>query len=129
MVEDKFIFIDTHILLWMASNGMKSLTASARKSMDGIILKISPMSVLELHYLYEIKRIPLKPYDILDKFKQFLHIEISKSGFAEVCEIAGGISWTRDTFDRIIVAEADLHKAKLVTADEKILKHYKRAVW
>lgn len=129
MEDGKFIFIDTHILLWMASNGIKNLTATARKSMDGIILKISPMSVLELHYLYEIKRIPVKPYDMLDRFKQFLHIEISKSDFTEVCEIANGIGWTRDTFDRIIVAEATLHKAKLVTADEKILKHYKRAVW
>ena len=38
-------------------------------------------------------------------------------------------SWTRDRFDRLIVANAKAAGASLVTKDEHILKHYRRAVW
>ncbi len=37
--------------------------------------------------------------------------------------------WTRDPFDRLIVANAKAANASLVTKDERILKNYSRAVW
>jgi len=37
--------------------------------------------------------------------------------------------WTRDPFDRLIVAHAAANDARLLTKDEKIRRHYKRAVW
>ncbi len=39
------------------------------------------------------------------------------------------INWTRDVFDRIIVAQASIGDHKLLTRDRNILKHYKHAVW
>lgn len=123
------IFVDTHILLWLASGHTKKLSTVARKAINSANILVSPMSILELHYLHEINRVPLSPSKILDKFKELLGIEVSETSFVEICKVASEISWTRDTFDRLIVADATLHKAKLVTADEKILPHYKRALW
>ena len=39
------------------------------------------------------------------------------------------LDWTRDLFDRLIVAQAALDGAALVTTDKVIRKHYSKAVW
>lgn len=39
------------------------------------------------------------------------------------------LSWTRDPFDRIIVAPASLNHNILVTKDQSILKNYENAKW
>ncbi|CAC9532590.1 hypothetical protein BHECKSOX_1240 [Bathymodiolus heckerae thiotrophic gill symbiont] len=39
------------------------------------------------------------------------------------------VDWTRDVFDRLIVAQAMADKAELITKDGNILKHYNKAVW
>jgi PIN domain nuclease of toxin-antitoxin system len=38
------------------------------------------------------------------------------------------LNWTQDPFDRMIVANAQAEKAKLVTCDEVIQKHYHLAI-
>ena len=40
-----------------------------------------------------------------------------------------GITWTRDPFDRIIVAQAKIRNSALVTRDREIRLHYSKAVW
>jgi PIN domain nuclease of toxin-antitoxin system len=37
--------------------------------------------------------------------------------------------WTCDPFDRLIVANAKAAGAPLVTKDEGIRRHYRRAIW
>ena len=37
--------------------------------------------------------------------------------------------WSRDPFDRLIVAHAKAQKTPLVTRDEKIRENYRLAVW
>jgi PIN domain nuclease of toxin-antitoxin system len=37
-------------------------------------------------------------------------------------------AWTRDAFDRIILAQARMQKAKLITRDEKVLRQYHLAL-
>ncbi len=39
------------------------------------------------------------------------------------------LTWTRDPFDRWIVATAKLHRSPLITKDEKIQHHYADAIW
>ena len=48
---------------------------------------------------------------------------------AVVADSALGIDWTRDTFDRLIVAEAQHADAALVTKDIRIRDNYERAIW
>ena len=38
-------------------------------------------------------------------------------------------SWTRDPFDRIIVAQAALRRTSLITKDAVIRADYNRALW
>ncbi len=48
---------------------------------------------------------------------------------AQVVTEALSQTWTRDPFDRLIVATAAARAAPLVTKDETIRAHYRHAVW
>ena len=50
--------------------------------------------------------------------------------FATIASAALDEKWTRDPFDRLIVANAKANGfAWLISADEAIRKHYPRTVW
>ena len=123
------VFIDTNIVLWAVRGEFKKLSKIAEKTISENSLLYSPMVRLELEYLYEIGKIRYDAQQFLNVLHKSLEINEANSSFSAVCANACKIGWTRDSFDRLIVAEADLHKAKLITADEKIIKNYKRAVW
>ena len=126
---NEVVFVDTNVIVWISVNKEKRLSRSAVNLIKKSHLAYSPMVFLELSYLYEIGRITRHAEEVIDILDKSLSISEMQSNFADVCKTACSIGWTRDIFDRMIVADAALHKAKLVTADEKILKHYKRAVW
>ena len=49
--------------------------------------------------------------------------------FADVVAAATTFAWTRDVFDRLIVANAMTDGARLLTADQHILDNFRDAVW
>ncbi len=49
--------------------------------------------------------------------------------FERVVETAQRQAWTRDPFDRLIVAQASLAAAPLLTKDRTIREHYAKAAW
>lgn len=87
------------------------------------------MVVLELHYLHEIQRLAMPPEGILQEASVRLGVEVESASFLSVIEQAKQLGWTRDPFDRLIVAHAAIRRDTLVTKDETILKHYPFAVW
>ena len=66
---------------------------------------------------------------IADIIETFAPIETSAARFSDVIARALTIGWTRDPFDRLIVANAMADGVKLITADENIRAHFKDAVW
>ena len=42
---------------------------------------------------------------------------------------ASRLEWTRDLFDRLIVAQSSYDGSSLITKDRKIRKHYSAAIW
>jgi PIN domain nuclease of toxin-antitoxin system len=87
------------------------------------------MITLELQYLYEIGKERDTPDKVMSGVRSLTELHQSTSRFDEVIERAMSLTWTRDPFDRLIVAEAMCNDASLVTADENIRKHYMQAVW
>jgi len=88
------------------------------------------MAVVELQYLYEIRRIIVSPQDILVKLNVEIGLTVCDYPFPIIAEIALGEDWTRDPFDRIIVAHAKANGvAPLVTKDELIQTKYPNARW
>jgi PIN domain nuclease of toxin-antitoxin system len=78
----------------------------------------------------KIKRSKLPARDIQRKVEHELGVRLCDLPFSTVANAALDEKWTRDPFDRIIVANA---KAKgfawLISADESMRRHYPRTVW
>ncbi len=88
------------------------------------------MVMLELAYLYERKRITLPARDVLLKLEHEIGLRVCGLPFPQVANAALDELWTRDAFDRVIVAQAKANGlAPLISADEEIQQHYPRTIW
>ena len=88
------------------------------------------MAALELEFLYELRRIRFRSPEILAKLQLEVSLKVCDLPFERVTQLALFESWTRDPFDRIIVAQAKANGlAYLISTDEAIAAHYPRTVW
>ena len=123
-------YLDTHVAIWLAEAHTQELSHKALSYIERAEVRISPMVVLELGYLYEINRIILSPQQIVYKLATELQSSICDYPFPVVAEIALGETWTRDPFDRLIVSHAKANgRAGLITRDELIAEHYPNTIW
>ena len=123
------MYLDTHAVVWLYESKVERFTQKAQQLLEKHELFISPMVELELAYLHEIKRLTVKPNMILDELQKSIYLAVSEHSLASIIKNATKLCWTRDPFDRVIVAEALLDDALLLTKDHAILKHYSQAVW
>jgi PIN domain nuclease of toxin-antitoxin system len=124
------IYLDTHVVAWLYAQGGALIPRSvARLIEETSDLRISPMVRLELRYLFEIGRVGEPPLPVLDLLGSTLGLTLCTAPFPAVAREAEAQDWTRDPFDRLIVAQASLFNAPLVTKDAAIHTHYHQAVW
>lgn len=124
------IYLDTHVAIWLYALGAESLSPSAAQELsDSDDIRLSPMARLELQYLYELGRVTEPAATVLDALHAGLGLTLCSAPFAAVVREAEAQTWTRDPFDRLIVAQAALHDAPLVTKDQTLHAHYAHAVW
>ena len=123
------IYLDTHVVAWLYSGELSLLSEKACQLIEENELLISPLVLLELQYLFEIKRITVEPTVIFDSLAESIGLQKCRSSFARVMTEAMLMSWTRDPFDRIITATAAVHQAVLLTKDQMIRREYKLTAW
>ncbi len=124
------IHIDTHVAIWLFNAERKRLTIAATDLLANEQIGYSPMVRHELDLLYERERLPASsPNAILQYMSAAFDAAESQVAFNRVIDEATRLKWTRDPFDRLIVANAVVDGARLVTADEHIRAHFKDAVW
>jgi PIN domain nuclease of toxin-antitoxin system len=128
-MSGKVIYLDTHTVVWLYSGDLHLFSEKACQLIEENDLLVSPLVLLELQYLFEIKRITVEPTVIFDSQTESIGLEKCRASFARVIAEAMRISWTRDPFDRIITATAMIHQAPLLTKDEVIRREYEGAVW
>ena len=117
--ETALILLDTNALLWLHRRHPRSrpLTRCADR------LYVSPASLLELQLLIEVGRLRLKPQarvTDLAKDERWLLDDPPAVSWFEGALAAG---WTRDPFDRLLVAHARLRGWRIATGDAAILEH------
>lgn len=124
-------YLDTHVVAWLAAGlGPARLQAAGRALIaGGGEVRISPMVRLELQYLHEIGRLGHPATDIYEQLAAEIGLRVCDAPSFAVVREAERQTWTRDPFDRLIVAQAAIHEAPLVTKDESIHAAYDRAVW
>lgn len=89
------------------------------------------MVLLEIEYLFELKKkICLSADDIQRKLEFELGVQVCEFSFRSIAQVAAREKWTRDPFDRLIVAHAKANGiSTLISADRLIRQNYPRAVW
>ncbi len=125
----RLIHLDTHVVCWLFAGRVDLLSRAAREAVDRDVLAVSPMVGLELQYLHEIRRILRGPRHILKALQADLDLEISDRPFAVVADRARSYGWTRDPFDRLIAADAEISRARLLTRDDLLRQRFRRALW
>lgn len=124
------IYLDTHVIVWLYARGAAGLSARAADEIERASeIRCSPMVRLEVQYLFEVGRIRQPALVVLDALSAALGLRMCDSPFFAVVREAEQQTWTRDPFDRLIVAQASINSSPLVTKDETIHAVYPRAVW
>ena len=123
------IYLDTHVVLWLFEGLVERLTKTARREIEQNDLLISPMVRLELQYLFEIKRCTRPSHLILSELHSKIGLTVCDLPFDDVVRKATEIKWTRDPFDRLIVANASCRGLRILTKDAGIRGHTKLALW
>jgi len=100
-----------------------------RAHLDRSAWAISPMVLVELQLLYELGRVKASPEVAVRDLAATSGLTVADRPFLDVARQAEALSWTRDPFDRLIVATALAANASLLTRDEIILANCPLAVW
>ena len=90
---------------------------------------MSPMVLLELQYLFEIGRLREQAETIAEDLRSRIDLALADVPFTSVARHALSVTWTRDPFDRLIVATAAAERASLLTSDEVIRRNFDLARW
>jgi len=123
-------YLDTQALVWLSQGSLDDISPKVTRLIEQADLYYSPMVFFELELLFEIKRIKQSARDIQRKVEFELGVRLCDLPFPMIAAAALDEKWTRDPFDRLIVANAKANGfAWLISADESIRQHYPRAVW
>jgi PIN domain nuclease of toxin-antitoxin system len=114
--EEEVILLDTNAVIWIDQNHAR---ARALVKATGP-LRLSPATVLELQFLNEIGRLRLRSglRDVVDDERWEVDEPPALEWFMRSAEEA----WTRDPFDRLIVAHARVRRCRLATGDRRVLE-------
>jgi len=123
-------YLDTQVMVWLCQKQLQKFTPAATAAIEESDLRISPIVLLELEYLFEIKHLIKPPQVLRQQLASQIGLDVCTLAFPDVVEAALYETWTRDPFDRLIVAHAKTNAcAPLITSDKKIRKHYTGSVW
>lgn len=129
MISHDNIYLDTHAVVWLYTKELHKFSNKVLQILQHNYLLISPMVKLELQYLYDKKRVNVPPDQVINSLKQVLHLNICQKNWLDIVNVALTCDFTRDAFDRLIVAHAMLDNSILISKDENLIEHYKHCVW
>lgn len=89
---------------------------------------MSAAATLEVGFLREIGRVKAPASRLTEVLATDFGVRVCGMPFRKVAALACHEEWTRDPFDRLIVANARAAGARLVTKEEQILRHYPEAI-
>lgn len=122
-------YLDTHVTLWLYAGEVARISKRAAAAINDEPLAISPIVLLELQYLHEIGRTTVAPDTVVADLGRRIGLAVLDRPIELLVRHALDLGWTRDPFDRLIVAQASLDGAALITTDTTLRKHYAKALW
>lgn len=123
------IYLDTHVLVALYAGELEKLGRAGREALSQGDPTVSPAAILELELLHEIRRLKISASTLISGLGEQIGLRVCDLPFSTIVHYALTEKWGRDPFDRLIVANAKANGAPLVTKDERIRRHYSRAIW
>lgn len=123
------IRLDTHVVVWLYTGEVDRLSRAAIDLIETHTPVVSPMVQLELTYLHEIDRLTVSGSEIIGDLRQRIGLQVSDVDLGTLVDAAAPLMWTRDPFDRLIVADALTTSSMLVTKDAMIAANCAHARW
>lgn len=116
------LILDTHFLLWL-------VTGAARLDEFPWLERyepwgLSPVSLLEVQFLAEAGRLELKTDRFVAALKEDPRFVLDELPLLTLIEQALPLSWTRDPFDRLLVAHSAARRTPLCTLDREIRRRH-----
>lgn len=123
-------YLDTHVAVWLGAGLIRRISPRALKAIQRYELLLPPMALLEMEYVHDVGRSRLHAQDILNKLEHEAGLRLCDLPLSTVAAAALHEKWTRDPFDRLIVANAKANGfAFLISSDVNISQHYARTLW
>jgi len=122
-------YLDTHVLVQLYEGETGKLGREARRALGSGELLASPAAMLEIELLHEIGRLHVGASTLVEALAEEIGLHVCDLAFSTVVQYALKEGWSRDPFDRLIVAQAKANNAPLITKDERIHQNYPRAIW
>ncbi|HYG63963.1 MAG TPA: PIN domain-containing protein [Thermoanaerobaculia bacterium] len=122
-------FLDTHAAIFLYEGRAELFGAASRELLERAALHVSPMVRLEMGFLKEVGKLKVDPDLLLGTLAADYGVTATSDTLDSLVPLAMPLTWTRDPFDRLLVATALLHQAPLVTRDARIQECFDGAVW
>ena len=117
------LLLDTHFLIWLAlgSKRLAEFPWLDRHRPWGV----SPVSFLEIQSLAEIGRISVRNPEFTRAVMEDPRFSVDDIPLVTLIRHALGLEWTRDPFDRMLVAHSTARRLRLCTTDRSIRAHHR----
>ncbi len=117
------ILLDTHFLIWLVlkSRRLVEFPWVERHRPWGV----SPVSFLEIQLLAEIGRLSVRNPEFTRAVMEDARFTVDDIPLVTVIRHGLGLAWTRDPFDRMLVAHSLARRVPLCTVDRGIRAHHR----
>jgi PIN domain nuclease of toxin-antitoxin system len=122
------VMLDTHVAIALFKGQIGGFSKPVKRHLDNGALRISPTVRFELEVLFEIGRIRENGDTVCGYLADELSVVESPESMREIVRCAQRFAFTRDPFDRLIIAHAELLRVPLITLDQHLLAHFPRAM-
>lgn len=123
------IYLNTHMVVWLYVGLTEKFSDTGRELINNHEIFVSPVVRLELQYLHEIQRVTDEAQTIVTDLSNRIGLLICDKPLDPIVTRALTLSWTRDPFNRLIVANAALNDNYLLSKDQNILENYAFGRW
>jgi len=117
------VLLDTHFLIWLVlgSKRLAEFPWIDRYRPWGV----SPVSFLEIQFLAEVGRLSVRNPEFTDTVMDDTRFTVDDIPLATLMRHALRLHWTRDPFDRLLVAHSSARRIAFCTTDGNIRSHHR----
>jgi PIN domain nuclease of toxin-antitoxin system len=117
------LLLDTHFLIWLVL-GSKRLAEFPWLDRHRP-WAVSPVSFLEIQFLAEVGRLSVRNPEFTNTVMDDTRFTVDDIPLAAIVRHALSLNWTRDPFDRLLVAHSSARRVALCTTDRGIRSHHR----